>query len=209
MLLTSFAITGTLPAQRWGAGGDCGLYHTCWWIKERQTFLQQRNELPHANRQCTWQTHCNHWRNKSWYTECRSAGFLQKKVPHNADSAHLVLSFLLPASVSMKQHHRMTRPLMRWMVISAVAPVINLLNEPLQQWGNIMQRRNGTSALQFAVDNRMIPSYFLDIESRLAALLNNTVKQEAAGKKYVGGRNGYLCSAARYHCRRAAEFSLW
>lgn len=52
---------------------------------------------------------------------------------------------------------------------------------------NTMQRRNGTSALQFAVDNRMIPSYFLDIESRLAALLNNTVKQEAAGEKYVGG----------------------
>lgn len=50
-----------------------------------------------------------------------------------------------------------------------------------------MLERNGSPALQFAVDNNIIPFYFLDIESRLRRLNNNLVKQETGGKKYVGG----------------------
>ena len=58
-----------------------------------------------------------------------------------------------------------------------------------------MQQRNNQEALQFAVDNKMIPSYFLEIGSRLKKLLSDQPVQntnEVTGKHLGGGTDLYV-----------------
>lgn len=52
-----------------------------------------------------------------------------------------------------------------------------------------MQQRNGTDSLQFAVENKMIPGYFLGIKDRLQKLLplSNGKDNNAVLSKYLGG----------------------
>ncbi len=52
-----------------------------------------------------------------------------------------------------------------------------------------MQQRNGTDALQFAVENKMIPAYFLGIKDRLQKISTSARVQNknGAASKYLGG----------------------
>lgn len=54
---------------------------------------------------------------------------------------------------------------------------------------NKMQERERKDALQFAVDNKMIPAYFLELKSRLQQLINNIKEKETVPVqvKYLGG----------------------
>lgn len=60
------------------------------------------------------------------------------------------------------------------------------------QISNLMELKNGVASLQYAVANKIIPSYFLDIKSRLARIISNQAEKIPGKKKLGGGTDLYV-----------------
>jgi xanthine dehydrogenase small subunit len=57
---------------------------------------------------------------------------------------------------------------------------------------DLMQQRGNDAPLQFAIDKKIIPAYFLDIKERLVRINNAEIRKAAAGKFLGGGTDLYV-----------------